>query len=270
MAVTRTVVQIEVDGSQAELASDALWQARPSAVLEVDLGDGRVRLTADVADTALVDAIWAPTLLNVDDDGYLDAWRTWATPIRAGRRTVLHPAWLPGGEAVGPDDVVLVLDPGRSFGSGSHESTRLAVALMEDLVAPGVRVLDVGCGSGVLAALAALLGATEVVAIDIEPGAVVATEANAAANAVAERVSASTAGLGDIDGPFDLVVANIGGGTLFDLAPQLVARVGPGGWLVLSGVLTERLDALVTACPGCAELRRVTEAGWSAVALRRG
>jgi len=161
------VVQVEVAAEEAELAADALWQAGPSAVLEVDLGEGRVRLTADVADAALVPPRWSPTVLHVDDDGYLDAWRTWAAPVRAGRHVVLRPAWLAVNVVDSqPGDLVVVLDPGRSFGSGSHETTRLAIALVEEAVAPGARVLDVGCGSGVLSVVAALLGATEVVAID--------------------------------------------------------------------------------------------------------
>jgi ribosomal protein L11 methyltransferase len=241
-------------------------------VLEVELGDGRVRLIADVADLDAVappDPTWVRSVLVVDDDGYLDAWRTWAVPVRAGRRTVLQPAWV-APEPVGPDDKVVVLDPGRSFGSGSHESTRLAVAALEDHVAAGDRVLDVGCGSGVLAVLAVLLGAPEVVAIDVEPDAVVSTQANAAANGVAERVQASSDPLDAVAGTFDVVVANIGGRALFDLAGELLVRVRPGGCLVLSGVLVDQLDRLVATMAGGVELERWTEDGWGAVALEVG
>lgn len=265
----RSVIQLDVPSGAAELAADVLWQAGPSAVLEVDLGEGRVRLIADVADPDGVpplDPTWTRTVLAVDDDGYLDAWRSWAGPVRAGRRTVLQPAWVPP-EPAGPDDLVVVLDPGRSFGSGSHESTRLAVAALEVHVTPGDRVLDVGCGSGVLAVLACLLGANEALAVDIEPAAVAATEVNALANGVADRVRTSSDALGDVSGAYDLVVANIGGRALFDLADDLVARVRPGGRLVLSGVLADQLDPLVTAMAGGTELERWTEAGWGAVAL---
>jgi ribosomal protein L11 methyltransferase len=265
------VVQLEVAEALVELASDALWQAAPSAVLEVALGDGRVRLTADIAEPSLLDPSWAAVEVAIDDDGYLDAWRTWAAPLRAGRRVVLHPAWIardPAG-AEAPEALVLVLDPGRAFGSGSHESTRLAVAALEDEVAGGEAVLDVGCGSGVLAVLAGRLGAARVVAIDVEPDAVEATLANAAANGVADRVEASTAALADVAGAFDLVVANIGGSTLFDLAPDLAARVRPGGLLVLSGILAERADALAAAFPGFAEASRREERGWAGLVLSR-
>ncbi|MCU1496776.1 MAG: Ribosomal protein methyltransferase [Acidimicrobiales bacterium] len=253
----------------AELAADGLWQARPSAVLEVDLGDGRVRLTADVDDPALVADRWAPTVLVVDDDGYLDAWRTWAAPVRAGRRFVVHPAWVPRdlSQVGGGDDVVVVVDPGRAFGSGSHESTRLALALLEDLVRSSDRVLDVGCGSGVLAVAASLLGAREVVAIDVEVGAVTATEANALANGVGDRVRASTTPLALVDGAYEVVVANIGGGVLAGLAPDLVRCLAPGGGLVLSGMLDDQADAVVGACTGCEEVERLVEEGWAAARL---
>lgn len=263
----RTVVQVEVDEELSELASDALWQADPSAVLEVDIGDGRVRLTADVADPAAVDPAWSPTVLVVDDDGYLDAWRSWATPIRAGRRTLLQPAWLAPGAESRTDDLVVVLDPGRTFGSGSHESTRLAVALLEDLVGPGHRVLDVGCGSGVLAVVAARLGAT-VVAIDVEPEAVAVTRANATANQVGFAIDACATELAAIAEAFDVVVANIGGGVLFDHADSLTERVVAGGALLLSGVLEDRVDPLIAACGGWAVIGRYSESGWGAIALR--
>jgi ribosomal protein L11 methyltransferase len=268
----RTVVQLVVADTQVELASDALWQAEPSAVLEVPLGDGRVRLTADVARPEALDTSWGAVQLAVDDDGYLDAWRTWAAPIRAGRRVVLHPAWVPiePAEPEDPEALVVVLDPGRAFGSGSHESTRLAVAALEDVVGGGEAVLDVGCGSGVLAVLACRLGAARAQAIDTEPEAVDATLANALANGVADRIQASTTGLSAVEASFDLVVANIGGSTLFDLAPDLARRVRPGGLVVLSGILAERAGALASAfaeVAGLLERDRLEEAGWAALVL---
>jgi ribosomal protein L11 methyltransferase len=267
----RTVVQVVVAAELVELASDALWQAEPSAVLEVAVGDGRVRLTADVARPGQLDPSWGAVELAVDDDGYLDAWRTWAAPIRAGRRVVLHPAWIPADPAgpAEPEALVLVVDPGRAFGSGSHESTRLAIAALEDAVAGGEEVLDVGCGSGVLAILACRLGAARAEGIDTERDAVDATLANAGANGVADQVGASTAPLAAVEGSFDLVVANIGGPTLFDLADDLAMRVRPGGLLVLSGILEERADALARCFPRFSERARQVEAGWAALTLSR-
>lgn len=271
MQVRRSVVQLEVPVDEAELAADRLWQAQPSAVSEAASDGARVRLVADVADpTVLTDlpATWTRIDLEVDDDGYLDAWRTWARPVRAGARTVLHPAWLPPAPGA-PDDLVVVLDPGRAFGSGSHETTRLVVALLEELVVAGDRVLDVGCGSGVLSVVAVLLGASSAHGTDVAPEAVTATVANAAANGVGDRVRAGTEPLGEVSGTYELVVANIGGRVLFDLAAELVAHVAPGGTLVLAGVLEDQAAELVAACRPLSATARRSEAGWVAVALSR-
>lgn len=268
MSEGRPIVQLEVAAADAELAIDALWQGRPSAVSEEPLGDGRVRLTADPIDPASVDPRWPFEVIEVDSASHLDAWRAWARPLRAGRHIVLQPAWLPVAEEAA-DDLVLVLDPGRSFGSGSHPSTRLVLAVLEDLITGGERVLDVGSGSGVLAVAACRLGAASAVALDIDPAAIEATVANAAANGVADRIVASTAALATIAGTFDVVVANIGVRVLGQLAADLVARVASGGLLVLSGLLADQLDAVSAMCAGCVEVERRDEDGWSVGLLRR-
>lgn len=259
------VVDVVVSAADAELAADALWQAHPSAVEEHDLGDGRVRLRADVGDVALVDPRWSPALVTVDDAA-LDSWRVHARPVRAGRRVVLHPAWLDE-EPAGDADVVVRLEPGRTFGSGSHPTTRLAVAALEAHLQQGHRVLDVGTGSGVLAVAAVLLGAGEAVGIDIDPAAVEVVAANARANGVAGKVWATTEAVGSLAGPFDLVVANIGLRVLVDMAPALLAT--GAGHLVLTGLLEEQVDEAVAAYAAAHEVERVTDDGWTVVVLRR-
>lgn len=268
MSEDRSIVRLDVAEADAELATDALWQGRPSAVSEEPLGDGRVRLTADPADPAGIDPRWPVEPIEVDGVAHLDAWRAWARPLRAGQHLVLHPAWLPVAEPAAAD-VVLLLDPGRTFGSGSHPSTRLVLAVLEDVLAGGERVLDVGCGSGVLAIAACRLGAASAVAIDIDPDAVEATASNATANGVAARVTASSDPLTAVGGSFDVVLANIGVRVLADLAADLVVRVAPGGLLVLAGLLTDQVDAVVAVCAGCREVERRDEDGWSASVLRR-
>jgi len=255
-----------VDATDAEVAADALWQARPSAVSEVALGAGRVRLTADVAQVELVDPRWGARVVEPDHDAHLDGWRTWASPRRAGRRIVVQPAWHDPDETPGRDLVVRV-DPGRSFGSGSHASTRLVLALLEDRLRGGERVLDVGCGSGVLSVVACRLGAASATALDIDPAAVAATRANAAANGVAGQVEASTRAVAAQSGAFDVVVANIGLRVLCELAPALRARLAPDGVLVLAGLLDVQVDEVVAAYRDCAPLARLSEEGWAAVVL---
>lgn len=268
MPDARTIVQLEVAAADVELAADALWQGDPSAVSEEALGDGRVRLAADPADPVVIDPRWPVERIEVDSAAYLDAWRAWARPVRAGRRTLLQPAWLPTAEHA-EDDVVLVLDPGRAFGSGSHPSTRLVLAVLEDVVADGQRLLDVGCGSGVLAVAACRLGAASAVAVDVDRTAVEATRANAAANGVAGQVTALAGSVAAVDGTFDVVVANIGVRVLVELAPDLVGHTVAGGLLVVAGLLTDQVDAVVAACGGCVEVERREEDGWAVAVLRR-
>ena len=262
------VVRVEVEAGQVELAADALWQAGPSAVSEAWLDDGRVCLTADVADVAEVGPGWPVQVVDVDADADLDAWRAFARAHRAGRHLVLQPAWLPAEEA-GPLDVVVTLEPGRTFGSGSHPTTRLVASVLEDRVAGGEQVLDVGCGSGVLAVVAGRLGAARAVAIDIEAEAVVVTRANALANGLADRVAASTTPVEQVEGHFDLVLANLGPALLRDLATAIAARVAPAGVLVLAGVLDQQVPEVLAAYPGwsVAEVRSLD--GWAAPVLTR-
>jgi ribosomal protein L11 methyltransferase len=266
----RQVVEVEVPAVDAEMAADVLWQANPSAVAERALHRDRVLLTADVTELGPLErlpASCAVRALEIDGDAYLDAWRAWARPVRAGRRVVLHPAWLPDPEGEAGGEIVVRLDPGRAFGSGSHPSTRLVIAALEAHLGVGDRVLDVGAGSGVLSVVACLLGAARAVAVDIDPSAVEATRANAVANGVADRVEASATPVAAVSDRFDLVLANIGAGVLRDLAAVITERVADGGTLVLAGLLDEQTDQVVAAYPTLHEVARLTEHGWTAAIL---
>lgn len=262
------LVQVDVPAAEVELAVDALWAARPSAVAEELLGDGRIRLTADLTDVDALDRRWSVRVLDVAADAGLDEWRAWARPHRAGRHLVLQPAWLEPAD-LGPHDRVVRIEPGRAFGSGSHPSTRLVAALLEDRVAGGEQVLDVGCGSGVLSVVACLLGAAGATAVDLLPEAVTVTEANAVANGVQGRVVASMTPVEELAGSFDLVVANIGLAVLRDLASAIAGRVGPTGVLVLSGLLDDQVGAVLAAYPGWTVLEVRSADGWSALVLTR-
>ncbi len=257
------VVELEVAADQAELAADALWQAGATAVSEEATTGDRVRLRADVEALARVDPRWRPTVIEVDPDAHLDAWRAFARPRVAGPLR-LQPAWLE--HVAGEGELVVRLDPGRAFGSGAHPSTRLAIEALARWLPPGGAVLDLGCGSGVLAVAAALLGAGLVVAVDVDAEAVRATAANAARNGVDVEVSRASAA--EVGGSFDVVVANIGAGVLIDHAGAVQARAVSGGHLVLAGFLAERADAVARAYTGCAEVDRRADDGWVALVLR--
>jgi ribosomal protein L11 methyltransferase len=245
-------LRLVVAADDVDRASGALWEHDPIAVGEEALADGRVSLLAGFVDSATAAQVaaalaprWEATLEAAPDEaGWRDAWRAHAEVVVVGGIRLWPSWWVDDPPPF--DGVTVRLDPGWAFGSGSHASTRLAIAALAVLAEPGHTVLDVGCGSGVLAIAAVLLGAGPVVAVDVDPEAIRATAANAAINGVADRIE-----VGDAlpaDGPgFDVVVANIGAAVLTDLAPALAHRIAhPGGRLILGGLLTEQATAIAS------------------------
>jgi ribosomal protein L11 methyltransferase len=180
---------------------------------------------------------------------------------------VVVPAWRT--VTVGPGRLVVRIDPGRCFGSGSHPTTRLLLAELDGRVRPGDRVLDVGTGSGILAVTAALLGAGTVTAIDIDPDALAVTRDNAAANHVSNRVDVSTRHAGTNDGTYDLVVANLTAGVLVELAGALTAAAGPRGQLMISGMLAGQWTHVARSFAGMTVVDLPELEGWIAAVLER-
>jgi ribosomal protein L11 methyltransferase len=190
-----------------------------------------------------------PRISTVREDDWANSWKVHFKPARIGKRFVIKPTWENVTPAAG--DIVLELDPGMAFGTGTHPTTKMCLEWLESIVfgeppfdRPPRRqaptVLDVGTGSGILALAAVKLGAARVEAIDIDPQAVTVAEQNLALNGAQQGVCISTTPLEAISGVFDIVLANILAEELVRLREQLVRRVVPGGHLVLSGILTER------------------------------
>lgn len=210
------------------------------------------------------------TVEHIPDRDWQRAWMDDFQPMRFGRQLWIVPSDHDLPEAAqAADAVVLRLDPGLAFGSGSHATTALCLAWLEGTALAGRRVLDFGCGSGVLAVAAARLGAGQVVAVDNDPQALTATADNAAANDVAERLQILAADDWQPAGDCDVVVANILANTLIDLAPRLVAALRPGGWLALSGVLPDQHEAVIAAYAVLGiELATHEHDGWLLLARR--
>ncbi len=185
---------------------------------------------------AEVPETWRPRLEEVVGDAWRDEWKKHFEPFRVCSGVVVRPPWR---EAPAGDAPVVVLEPGRAFGTGLHETTSLVAEVLAEMPLAGTTVLDVGCGSGILALVALALGASRARAIDLDPDAVAVTRENAARNHVSDRVMADDAGVESVEGTFPLVLANIEAKTLVALAPALRARVAPGGRLVLSGILAQ-------------------------------
>lgn len=197
------------------------------------------------------------TLESVAEQDWVRLTQSQFEPIRVSQRLWIVPSWH---DPPDPEAVVLRLDPGLAFGTGSHPTTRLCLEWLERNVTPGMSVLDYGCGSGILAIAAAKLGAVEVVGVDIDAQAVKASENNARNNEVSARFQDSA---GELHGRFDLVVANILANPLKVLAPAICAHVLRGGRLALSGVLIEQADDLIAAySPYLALQVAATREGW--------
>lgn len=198
-------------------------------------------LVAAAANAIGLSAAPAYTVREVEEQDWVRLTQSQFEPIHIGEHIWVVPSWH---DAPEPEAVVLELDPGLAFGTGSHPTTRLCMEWLEQHVQPGERTLDYGCGSGILAIVAKKLGTGETVGVDIDPNAVEASRYNAERN----RVEAGFSLPGDApEGTFDLVVANILSNPLKLMASMLCARVRPGGRLVLSGVLERQAEDVAAA-----------------------
>jgi ribosomal protein L11 methyltransferase len=278
-----TEVVIEIAQDHAEALSDALMEAGALSVSVEDADEGtdqekplfgepgmepkesawehsRVVALTDVdADQAAIVAeaataiglqnVPAFTVRDVSDQDWVRLTQSQFAPIHIGKNIWVVPSWH---EAPDPDAIILELDPGLAFGTGSHPTTRLCMEWLEAHPAPGKTVLDYGCGSGILAMVAKKMGAGDVAGVDIDPQAIESANDNAARNhceidfylpndfAVAAKPQHAT-------GKFDIVVANILSSPLKVMAPMLAGRVAPAGSLILSGVLARQAEEVAEA-----------------------
>jgi ribosomal protein L11 methyltransferase len=244
----------EVGHTLVELGSDGV-ERRDDTTMSKGPGGGRVKLVASFATIAAAkaaaDALTAewpalvPGVAELVGDGWRDRYKEYFKPFLLTPRLVVAPPWVERPDA----PRVLVMDPGRAFGTGLHATTAM-VALQLDRDAQrlaGARLLDVGTGSGVLALTALLFGAAFALAIDNDPDVIEIVQENAARNGFAERLAVGRQGLPEIAERFAYVVANIRASVLSDMVGELRAKVAPGGRLVLSGILESEAPALKEA-----------------------
>ena len=234
---------LTVPAGDVEVVSDRCWQAGAAGIWERDELHGAVSLRVGVADGAVPAFVAA-----LADEGPVDV--TDDELVALASRTVL----------VGEGDAAVRLDVAPTvFGDGLHPTTAACLDVLAVLVSPGTRVLDVGCGSGALSVVAARAGAV-VTAIDVDPVAMDATRRNAEANDV--EVAASTTPLAEVDGTFEVVVANISAQAVIELAGDLRRVCAPGGLLIPSGILADRWPEVADALGGEVRDVRVVE-GWA-------
>lgn len=273
-------LSVEADVEAVEAVSEIFCRLGRGSVIEplrlvADAGDEQAlrpdpsagyRVTAYVPDDAAAPealdrtrrALWhlqafdlrpmtALAVMPVDDADWANAWREGYEPIRVDR-VVIVPSWL---EAPAGAELVIRLDPGMAFGTGLHPTTQACLRMLQEIGPMPAAVLDVGSGSGILGLTALRLGANRVVALDTDSAAIQATLANAAANDLSHAVEARLGTLPDVPSErFELVLANLVGAVLIELAGRLAANTAPGGTLIASGVIEARAAEVEAALAG--------------------
>ena len=207
---------------------------------------------------------------QADESEWRDVWKQFFRATRVGRRFTVRPSWDPGPAPAG--EFIIDLDPGRAFGTGAHPSTRLAIALAENVrdTTPRIaRFLDLGCGSGILSIAAERLWPEAAgLAIDNDPEATECSQENFERNRV-RSVAIVTGTLEQAEPPFDIILANIQADVLCALAPQMSAKLAPTGRVILSGILCDQGDEVLAAyaADGLALDTRQNEGEWTGLLL---
>ena len=207
---------------------------------------------------------------TVSDEAWKDIWKKNFRPFHASNRIVIKPTWE--SFSPGPDDRVIEIDPGMAFGSGTHETTSMCLSLLEDVITGGESIIDVGTGSGILAIGAALLGAGNVLAVDIDPDAVRVADENVKHNKVNQIVSVMQGNLLDrVDAVCDICVANIISDVIITFVAPLKEHIRPGGLFICSGIVASRAEDVRLALEEAPYeiLRRVDKGEWTAFLSRR-
>ncbi len=281
------VVTVEPD--DVDLASAVLWGIGVRAIEERDRlepdGSATIDLWTSVGEgsdaieraTQALGGRWPHRVVDVAAAAS-DAWRDHAAPIWIDDTVVIVPAWqqwtAPDADASGSNEssddalVVVRVEPGGAFGLGDHPTTRASLRSLLRAGVDGADVLDVGCGTGVIAVTAALLGARSVRAIDVAAAAVEATVDNSRRNGVGDVVVVDGTRLEDVRDEFDVVVANILAPTLIALADDLRRVIRPGGTLLISGVLADAHEHVLAALEPMTVERTDVDLGWACITLR--
>ena len=255
-------------GEPGMVLEAAAWEhSRVVALTDVDADQAAIVSAA--AHAIGLSAAPAYTLRPVAEQDWVRLTQSQFAPIHIGKNIWVVPSWH---EAPDPQGLILELDPGLAFGTGSHPTTRLCMEWLEAHPAPGKTVLDYGCGSGILALVAKKLGAFAVSGVDIDPQAIESARDNALRNQceIEYWLPDDFAKSSHADERFDIVVANILSSPLILMAPMLSSRVAQGGALILSGVLTRQANDVIEAYAPFIDLRVWAEQdGWVALHGRR-
>lgn len=210
---------------------------------------------------------------GVSEEDWANSWKAYYKPIKIGERIVVVPAWENYEAKEG--ELIVRMDPGMAFGTGSHETTRLVISLLEKYIKGGERVLDVGCGSGILAICAAKLGATECKAYDIDPVAVKVARENIKDSGLQNTVSCDVSDLlRQVDktgGAYNVICANIVADIIIRMTPDIGAFMSESSVILASGIIVERSEDVIECFEkhGLRVVERAEENGWCALAVMK-
>ena len=233
---------------------------------------GRATIQDQVASLDLSAPLTALTVRELDPADWSEEWKRFYNIQHIGDRLVIRPSWL--AYDARDDEVVIDIDPGASFGTGQHETTRLCLAAIDRYLEASGTVIDVGCGSGILAIAAARLGACSVRAVDRDPEAIRVTRENAGSNGVSSRIEADAGSLG-ADWPWpadatrgaDLVIVNITSTIVLELVPAIVGALAPSGRAIVSGFLANDAHEIEAAIEqtGLSRIETRVEGDWACI-----
>lgn len=208
---------------------------------------------------------------EIQDEDWSTTWKDYFHPIKVGDLIVIKPSWEEYNAS--PDDIIIELDPGMAFGTGTHHTTSMCIRLLEEFIKGGQEVFDVGTGSGVLAITAAKLGATKVTAVDFDPVAVRVAQENIEVNHVNDIITTGQSDLlKNVDGKADVIIANIIADIIIRLLDDIPSRLKPGGTMIASGIIADRLSDVTKAVidHGLTVDRVTEEGGWVAMVIHNG
>ena len=210
------------------------------------------------------------TTAELQDEDWSDTWKQYFHTEKPGERVVIKPTW----EEYEPqdDEVVIELDPGAAFGTGTHATTSMCIRQLEKLVKPGMTVFDVGTGSGILSIISAKLGATNIQAVDYDDSVLKIVEENLEQNNVQDIISVAQSDLmQNVHGKAELVIANIIADIIIRLFDQLDEHLEQGGTLLTSGIIEDRIEDVLAAAEahGYGEVERLENKGWACITFKR-
>ena len=209
------------------------------------------------------------SIVGVNEEDWANNWKQYYHTQRIGKRIIVTPSWEEYVPTEG--EVQMRLDPGMAFGTGTHDTTRLCLELLEEVVTPETRILDVGTGSGILSVGGVLLGAPSALGVDIDPVAVKVANENAEINEVTGKTEFVCGDLTDkVHGKFEIVTANIVADVIIRLLSTVKNYLLKGGVLIVSGIIDTRADEVENACheAGFVTEKRLEHGGWVAIKLR--